>query len=49
MYSESFFLLLKDFTAHLLTNYNDVEVEHMIFKELKSEPYAKFRKQFIES
>ena len=49
MYSESFWLLLRDFKAHLLTSYSDVEVEHIIFKELQSDSYANFRKQFIDS
>ena len=48
MFSDSFFLLLSDSKRNLLTSRSDVEVEHAIFTELKSDEFQTLRKTYIE-
>ena len=48
MYSDSFFMLLKDSKQNILTRRSDVEVEHAIYTELKSKEFESLWKSYIE-
>ena len=48
MYSEAFFLYLKDSVRHFNTNWSEVKIEHELFKELKSDWFKELRKTYIE-
>ena len=48
MYSEAFFLVLRDSWKNLKTTWSDKEIEHILYKELRSEPYRELRKAYLE-
>ena len=48
MYSEAFFLLLKDSVRNLSTSWSDVKVEHELYRELKSDRFAELRQAYIK-
>ena len=43
MWSETFFMNLQDFKKHYLTSYSDIQIEHVLYEELKSPEYAQLR------
>ena len=47
MWSETFFFILADFKKHYLTSYSNIQVEHVLYEELKSTAYAQLRQDYL--
>ena len=49
MWSEVFFMNLKDFSKHFLTYNSDTGIEHNLLEELKSQSYVNLREDYLKS